>query len=109
MERRFRDQLTQRECADLVGLTPSAFCRLFKSSMHRTFTQYVNDLRTDEACRLLASGQQRVTSIAFLAGFENLSYFNRVFRRTKGMSPSAYREASRHGWSASRRQQRRSA
>ena len=109
VERRFREQLTQRECADLVGLTPSVFCRLFKSSMHRTFTQYVNDLRTDEACRLLASGQQRVTSIAFLAGFENLSYFNRVFRRTKGMSPSAYREASRHGWAASRRQQRRSA
>jgi AraC-like DNA-binding protein len=74
-------------------MTPSALCRLFKRSMHRTFTEYVNELRTNEACRLLATGGVRITSVAFEAGFENLSYFNRVFRRTRGMSPSAYRQS----------------
>jgi AraC-like DNA-binding protein len=77
--------------------------------MHRTFTQYVNDLRTDEACRLLTCGQSSVTSIAFLAGFENLSYFNRVFRRSKGMSPSAYRDAWARGAAAERHDDLRSA
>lgn len=106
---RFRDPLTQRECAHLVGMTPSGFCRLFKRSMHRTFTQHVNDLRTSEACRLLAAGEQRVTSIAFEAGFDNLSYFNRVFRRAKGMSPTAYRAAWAGGFPDPGTEVRRSA
>jgi AraC-like DNA-binding protein len=89
----FRDGVSQRDCADLVGMTPSALCRLFKRSRHRTFTEYVNELRTNEACRLLATGGVRITSVAFEAGFENLSYFNRVFRRTRGMSPTAYRRS----------------
>jgi AraC-like DNA-binding protein len=50
-----------------------------------------------------------VTSIAFLAGFENLSYFNRVFRRSKGMSPSAYRDAWARGAAAERHDDLRSA
>jgi AraC-like DNA-binding protein len=89
----FRDGVSQRDCADLVGMTPSALCRLFKQSMHRTFTEYVNELRTNEACRLLATCEGRVTAVAFEAGFENLSYFNRVFRRSRGMSPSDYRRS----------------
>jgi AraC-like DNA-binding protein len=55
-------------------------------------SQYVNQLRIREACRLLEETEQSVTSIMLDAGFQTKSNFNREFRRITGLSPVAWRE-----------------
>ncbi len=79
------------EVAALVNLTDAAFCRYFKRMTQLTFTQFVNRYRVQEAQRLLLTGCS-VTEAAHACGFENLSYFNRVFRSVTQENPLAFRK-----------------
>jgi len=85
----------EREVAELVGLTPSAFSRFFRRAFGKPFVRYLSDLRVSHACRLLADGDRSVTEIAFDVGFRNLSNFNRRFLRAQGMTPTSYRRLAR--------------
>ena len=58
-----------------------------------TCVEYINQYRMEIAAGRLAAGRESVTDIALDTGFNNLSYFNRVFRRSFGMTPRAYRQA----------------
>jgi len=88
---RLDQPLTLPELARLVHLSDGAFSRYFHAHTGRTFPQFVNELRVGRACRLLAEGQMNVTEIAFACGFNNLSNFNRQFRRLKQMTPREFR------------------
>ncbi|TCZ67068.1 AraC family transcriptional regulator [Flaviaesturariibacter aridisoli] len=79
------------EAAALLHLSPSAFCRFFKRVTGKTFSDYLNDVRTGHACSLLTGTDKSIAEIAFATGFESLTYFNRVFRKKKGLSPREYR------------------
>jgi AraC-like DNA-binding protein len=57
----------------------------------RTFVAWVHEVRIGHACRLLTTTERPVLDIAMAAGFENLSNFNRVFRRLRGCTPRAFR------------------
>jgi AraC-like DNA-binding protein len=57
----------------------------------RTFKGYLNELRVGTACDLLVRTEGKVTSIAGASGFQNLSNFNRQFRKVRGMSPAQFR------------------
>jgi AraC-like DNA-binding protein len=83
--------IEQPEAARRAHLSVSAFSRFFKKSLGRTFSEYVNELRVGQACRLLIESDKSVAEIAFGSGFENLSNFNRRFRALKGISPRQYR------------------
>ncbi len=83
--------IEQPEAARRAHLSVSAFSRFFKKSLGRTFSEYVNELRVGQACRLLIESDKSVAEIAFGSGFENLSNFNRRFRALKGISPRVYR------------------
>ena len=85
--------LTQADAARAVHLGPSAFARFFKRSTGRTFVDYVHEARVARACRLLVETELPVAGICFDAGFGNLANFNRVFKRLKGVSPRAFRQA----------------
>jgi AraC-like DNA-binding protein len=82
---------TQVEAAKLAGLSSAAFCRFFKRHMGKTYVEYLNEVRIGHACRLLIETEMSVTEIAYNAGFENLSNFNRRFLRLKKMNPRKYR------------------
>ncbi|MNY61663.1 HTH-type transcriptional activator Btr [compost metagenome] len=58
-------------------------------------SQYVNNYRVEEACRLLLTTEEAITQIAFEAGFLTKSNFNREFLRVTGKSPSSWREQRR--------------
>lgn len=60
--------------------------------MDKNVSQYVNDYRIGEACRLLAATQKSVTEVMFEVGFQTKSNFNREFRRVTDMTPVAWRE-----------------
>jgi len=80
-----------REIAKRVGMSEAGFSRFFKRATGRTFTQYVQEVRIAEACRLLGETELTVTYIAHASGFGSLTQFNRIFRRFKGCTPSQWR------------------
>jgi len=90
---RYATALDQAEVAGAIHLSPSSFSRFFKRMTGRTFVAYAHELRIADACRRLAEGPQSITDICFDCGFENVSNFNRVFRRLRGVSPREYRRS----------------
>ncbi len=79
------------EVADLVGMQESSFSRFFKKNSGNSFTDYVTKLRISLACRMLADSGTPVTDICFEVGYSNISNFNRLFRKVRGVTPSGYR------------------
>jgi AraC-like DNA-binding protein len=82
---------SQAQLAAEVDLSPQAFSRFFKRRVGKTFVQYVNEWRVGLACRALIETNDTVTGVALDSGFENLSNFNRQFKRVAGVTPSTYR------------------
>lgn len=76
--------------AGIANLHPSAFCRFFKQKSGKSLSSFVNDMRISYACRLLIEGKTSVSQICFESGFNNLSNFNRTFKKHTGFSPSNY-------------------
>jgi AraC-like DNA-binding protein len=81
-----------KQVADLIFLTESNFCKFFKKATGKTFSDYVNEIRINEACRLLIQSEKTINQISYECGFETLSYFNRVFLKKKNFTPSNYRK-----------------
>ena len=80
------------EAAAVAGMNPQYFCRYFKKHTGRTVTEYINDVRISQASRLLAQTDDKILHIAVRCGYENAGYFISRFRRSRGVSPSEYRE-----------------
>lgn len=83
--------VSQADVARLAGMSPSAFSRFFRREVGKTFQVYLADLRLGIACRQLLETDRRVSEIAFAAGFGNLSNFNRLFHRSRGVAPREFR------------------
>ena len=87
-------KITLDQAASTANLSKEAFCRFFKLRTRKTFTQYVIQLRINEAQKLLVETDLGISEIAYRVGFENLSYFNRSFKNTTGRSPRSFRVGS---------------
>jgi AraC-like DNA-binding protein len=83
--------ITIDEMAAKLHLTKSAFCKFFKRVMKMSFTDYLNEIRIANVCQWLVSSDKTIGTIAHEAGFESLTYFNRVFLKKKAMTPSDFR------------------
>lgn len=88
----FREKIYLEEVANIANLSPTAFSHYFKKRTLRSFTAFVNELRLAEVARLLVSTDRPVADLAMNSGFQNLSLFNRLFRRKYQISPSRYRQ-----------------
>ena len=91
VETHYPEKLSIRDMADLCGFSCSHFMKFFKQHMGTPFTSYLNDYRLTMAARMLTASQDAVSAVAAECGFENLSYFNRLFRRKFGVTPTQYR------------------
>ncbi len=80
------------EMATLINLSESAFCKFFKRTTGKTFSDYVAEIRIGHACHLLSESDDTISEIAYRSGFESLTYFNRVFLRKKGVRPREFRK-----------------
>ena len=85
--------LTLTDVAHAVGLSPQAFSRFFHKFMGMPFVEYVASLRISLACRYLLETDRTIASICYLCGFNNLSNFNRIFKKRKGVTPKEFRES----------------
>ena len=88
----YHEAISLVDMAGQMGLSPSAFSRLFHKTTGRRFTRYVNEIRIGNVCRYLIDTDLPVYQIAQLCGYDNLSNFNRRFREIKGTTPHQYRQ-----------------
>jgi YesN/AraC family two-component response regulator len=86
--------IPESEVALLCDMSPSRFCREFKAAFGMTFVEYLADYRVLQAKRLLTNPTMAVADVAGAVGFNDPSYFTRVFRKQEGVSPSEYRAAA---------------
>ncbi len=92
MEKNYTEELTVNWVANEFGFSYSHFLKLFKENMHVTFTNYLNDYRLNKASDLLRTTDNSIMEIVELVGFNNLSYFNRIFKERYKMTPREYRK-----------------
>ena len=91
IERGFREHISAVEMATLCGMSPFRFSREFHQAMGRTFQDHVLRLRISEACRLMKSSRQMpIAEICSAVGFNDTSYFARIFKRYLKMRPSEF-------------------
>lgn len=79
------------EVAALANLTTEAFCKYFKTRTRKTYIGFLNEIRIQHACRLLAEDKS-IADICYECGFTNLSNFNRVFKKIKKTAPAQWRK-----------------
>ncbi len=88
----FKDNITIGDTLNACGLTRATFSRHFNRAVGHSFSSFLVSLRIENARRLIASGQYSVTSAAFESGFNNLSYFNRVFKKRWNYTPTDFKK-----------------
>lgn len=87
--------ITLSDAASIAKMRSESLCRFFKRHFGMTFTQYLNEVRLGHAARSLTTTEEPVLEIALQAGYANLSYFNRRFKRRFSMTPLGYRKKHR--------------
>ena len=92
MKRNFTGKLTLDDTAQHVGFSPTYFSKIFKDEMGMTFNNYLGNLRVERSKILLLSGGLSVGDVCSAVGFEDQSYFIKVFRRYTGVTPGKYRK-----------------
>ena len=90
------ENITQNDVADAIGLSPFYFSRLFKKHAGKSFPNYLAEVRIRIATGLLADGSMSITEVAFQAGFQSITAFNKVFRTVVGCTPREYRKLNIH-------------
>ena len=88
----YKDEIRLNTLSELIGMTPVAFSRFFKMRTGKTLSEYIIDIRLGFASRLLVDTAMSIAEICYDCGFNNLSNFNRIFKKKKECSPKEFRE-----------------
>lgn len=86
----FRKPIELNEIAKLTNLSTSAFCRYFRARTRKSYFQYLTEVRIGYACRLLSEYEYTIGQVAYESGFNNLSHFNKQFKKIMHIAPRAY-------------------
>ena len=89
------EKLTLEDAAEHVSLSKSYFCRILKDELGYTFTEYVNHLRIERAKLYLRDSTMSIADIAYAVGFDDQSYFTRIFKKLTNVSPGQYRKSKK--------------
>ena len=88
----FHKPIFIKDMLEVTNMSASTFCSSFKTAYRMTFKDYLLNMRIGYACKLLTDSSQNISSVAYLSGFENISNFNRQFKKIKGITPSEFME-----------------
>lgn len=89
----YKEEIRLSQIASLVGMSEASFSRFFRLRTGKCFTDYLIDIRIGSAIRLLVDSAQSVSEICFECGFNNISNFNRIFKKWKGCTPKEFRDS----------------
>jgi transcriptional regulator GlxA family with amidase domain len=93
MNQNFDKSITLSEVAKLASMTEVSFSRFFKQRTGNTFIDSLNEIRLGHATRILIETTQNISEVAYDCGFNNISNFNRIFKKKKGCTPKEFRES----------------
>lgn len=88
----FKNKIKLDEIAAIANVSPNSFCRFFKSRSHKTYSQFINEIRVGHACKLLIDNQLNVKEICYESGFYNFASFHKYFKQITGKSPLGYQK-----------------
>lgn len=88
----YSDTIRLSDVADMVHMSEASFCRFIKQHTSKSFIDFLTDIRLGGAARALIDSTQSIAEIGYSCGFNNLSNFNRIFKKKKGVTPSEFRD-----------------
>jgi len=88
----YSKDLTLNEIADVASMRSTSFCRFFKQVTHRSFVQYLAEVRIQNAKRLLAQEDYTINEVSDCVGFQTISNFNKQFKRITKLTPSQFKD-----------------
>lgn len=92
IQENFSSPIRLAELAALIPMSEGQFCRFFKSMTRQTPMDYINAYRIRQAAEMLRDPERKISDVALEAGYDNISYFIRVFRKAMNCSPSEFRK-----------------
>lgn len=92
MQTYYDKDIALADLAKVVNMPEVSFSRFIKKRTGKTFVESLNEIRLGHATRMLIDTTQTISEISYKCGFNNLSYFNRVFKREKGSTPKEFRQ-----------------
>ena len=91
IESNYREEITLADLAAAAGLSDKYLCRIFSQITGKSPMEYLNEYRVDRACMLLSDTDSQLLDVAYSCGFNDQSYFIKIFKRYKGVTPGKYR------------------
>lgn len=88
----FHRNIELDEVAKLVGMPKSTFCLFFKKMTGKSFMTYLTDFRIESSCQMLLKTKMSVSEICVASGFNDIPYYNRIFKKIKNQTPTEYRK-----------------
>lgn len=88
----FHRNISLQEVSNVCNMSPTAFCRFFKSRTQKSFVQFLNELRVGHAVKLLQNEDYSIADACYESGYNNLANFNKFFKLIKGATPSEFRK-----------------
>ena len=88
----FKEEVALSDVASYVKLNPASLCRYFKHVTGKTLFDCLNDIRIEQACKLLSHSNLTISQIAYEVGFNNLSHFNKRFKSVTSQTPTEYKK-----------------
>lgn len=93
IDENYAKEISLEEISGVLNVNSSYFCRLFKAATGSSFCEYLNFVRISKSEKLFKDSEKSIMEISLDVGFASVTYFNRMFRKIKGCTPSVYRKA----------------
>jgi len=88
-------EIKLKEISEIAHMSSTAFCRYFKHHTRKTYSRFLNEIRVGQACKMLVDDKSSINHICYESGFNNISNFNRQFKKITGFTPSRYQKQHR--------------
>lgn len=88
----YNTEIKSKDMADMLGLTPNSFCRLFKETTNRNFIEFLNEFRIRKSIEYFDNQDSTISEVMYHCGFNDPSYFSKQFKKFIGETPTAYLE-----------------
>ncbi|MFD0715455.1 helix-turn-helix domain-containing protein [Paenibacillus sp. GCM10027626] len=92
IQRHYCETIPLKKAADLACLSPGHFSQIFRAATGRTLVEYIQNMRIDKSCSLLCTTTMKIAQIAEMVGYQDLRFFQNIFKRKTGTTPSEFRK-----------------